>query len=78
MSKWDGQVEQSKSEVEKELELSDDAIDTEVEIRRNILNNAQGPIDTPDKLNAQKHNLGPKDTPIENEELDIPPPSPRP
>lgn len=73
MSKWDGihkasQVENPKSETEKELELNNDALDTDAELRQYILNN-DTPTDTVDELKARKRNHGPKDTPLENEGL---------
>lgn len=69
-------VEVHKSQAEKsdeETKNFSDAIDTEAEVRRQILN-TQSSIDTIDELKAQKRNLGPKDTAIENDE----PTSPRP
>ncbi|KTC83096.1 hypothetical protein [Legionella cincinnatiensis] len=78
-SKWDeihrkSQIENPKSEQEKELENKSDAIDTEVELRTDILNTRIGAMDTRAKVEAQKHNLGPKDTAIENDESNAPKP----
>ncbi|KTD59706.1 hypothetical protein Lsai_0617 [Legionella sainthelensi] len=78
-SKWNeihkkSQIENPKSELEKELENKSDAIDTEVELRTDILNTRIGAMDTPEKVKAQKDNLGPKDTLIENDELNTPKP----
>ncbi|KTD10676.1 hypothetical protein Lgra_1642 [Legionella gratiana] len=78
-SKWDeihkkAQEENLKSDVEKEVENKYDSEDTEAE--RLYIRNTQigGAVDTKEELDAQKHNLGPKDTPIENDEPNTPKP----
>lgn len=49
--------------------------DTETEIRARILNTQIGIVDTPEELDAQLHNLGPKDTSIEANDDEGPSPN---
>jgi hypothetical protein len=63
------EVESPQSIAEMELKNTTDSVDKQVEVQYHILNTRVGATDTQEKVDSQQHNLGPKDTSIENEAL---------
>ncbi|MBN9228805.1 MULTISPECIES: hypothetical protein [Legionella] len=57
------------TDAEKELKNQTDAVDKPAELAA-LLNTRIGATDLPEEIDAQKHNLGPKDTSLEVEELE--------
>ncbi|MCW8397840.1 hypothetical protein OQJ26_03430 [Legionella sp. PATHC038] len=70
-SKWHAIKSKATKETEAENELKNqtDSVDKPVELET-LLNTRVGATDLPEELDAQKNNLGPKDTALEVEDLE--------
>lgn len=54
-----------------------DPVDTPEEVAGRILNTQMNIPDTVEEVDAQRNNLGPKDTKVEHQSPDLEPPEPR-